>query len=198
MKHVLGMMLSPAQTWEQIRSEDWSIKQILTHYLLPMAAIAPIAAYVGSVVIGWRIGDGDVIRMNPSSGVLLAVAYYIAIIVATFSIAKLIHWMSETYDASQSLARCLALAAYTIAPLFLAGVIQIIPVVWINYLVSLPLLAYTVYLFNLGLPIMMEISGEKSLLFAGAVLLVGLIALVGMLVATAFLWGHGFMPQFTN
>jgi hypothetical protein len=198
MKHVYGMMRHPTDTWKHIRDEDQTISQILTGFLLPMAAIAPIAAFVGSVFFGWRIGAGDVVRMTASSGVLLAIAYYFAIIVATFSIAKLIHWMSETYDASQSLSRCLALAAYTITPLFLAGVAQIIPIVWLNYLISLPLLAYTVYVFNQGLPIMMEISGEKSLLFAGSVLLVGLIALVGMLVATAFLWGHGFMPQFTN
>ncbi len=60
------------------------------------------------------------------------------------------------------------------------------------------MLAYTVYLFYSGVPIMMQIPTERAFLFASAVMAVGLVALVGLLAATVMLWGIGIGPTFTS
>ena len=119
-------------------------------------------------------------------------------LVAVATIGKLIQWMGETYGARQPLSQSVALAAYTATPLFLIGIMQLYPVLWLNMLVGLPALAYTVYLLYSGVPIMMGISKERGFLFASAVLAVGLVMLVGVLAASAILWGIGVGPVFTD
>ena len=90
------------------------------------------------------------------------------------------------------------LAAYTGTPLFLAGVIALYPLVWLNMLVGLVALGYTVYLLYTGVPIVMQISKEQGFMFSTAVLTVGMVTLVGILAVTVLLWGFGFGPAFQS
>ena len=106
--------------------------------------------------------------------------------------------MAKTYGADQPLSQCVVLASYTATPLFLIGVFQLYPILWLNLVLGLPVLAYTIYLFYSGVPIVMEISEERAFLFSSAVLAFGLVTLVAMLAVTAILWGFGFAPQFTS
>jgi len=77
------------------------------------------------------------------------------------------------------------------------GVFQMVPVLWLNLVIGLPALAYTVFLLYVGIPEMMEIPAERGFLFASAVLAVGLVGLVGLLAVTVLLWGIGVAPVFT-
>ena len=74
---------------------------------------------------------------------------------------------------------------------------QLQPILWLNLLVGLPVLGYTVFLFYTGVPIMMEIPAERGFLFASAVMAFGLVALVALLVISVLLWSSGFGPSFT-
>jgi hypothetical protein len=71
------------------------------------------------------------------------------------------------------------------------------PVLWLNLLIALPALAYTVYLLYTGLPVMMNVPEDRGYLYASSVLGVGLVMLVGVLAATVVLWSTGGIgPQF--
>ena len=122
----------------------------------------------------------------------------VGMLVAVFTVGQLIHWMGRTYGAKQSPPQCIALAAYTATPLFLIGIMLLYPLLWLNLLLGLPALAYTVYLLYTGVPVMMGISRERGFLFASAVLAVGLVMLVGVLAATVILWGAGIGPVFAS
>jgi len=129
---------------------------------------------------------------------IIAVAYYLITLVGVFSMGLMIHWMGKTYNAEQSLSRCIRLAAYTATPLFLVGIIELFPVLWLNFIVGLPALALSVRLLYTGLPIMMEIDGDRGFLFSSSILAVGMVMLIVMMVATAILWFNGFAPQFVD
>jgi hypothetical protein len=105
--------------------------------------------------------------------------------------------LGKAYEVVKPLPLCIALSAYTATPLFLIGIMQVYPVLWLNMIIGLPALAYTVYLLYSGLPIMMQIPAERGFLYSSAVLAVGLVALVAMLAMTALLWGMGLQPVFT-
>ncbi len=197
-RHIKGLFTDPKSEWAAIRDQDFSIAQLYTGFLFIVAAIAPLCALIGTTTVGWSIGAGDPIKLTFGSAFKMSIAFYVAILVATFSIGKLIHWMSETYGAQQSLATCVALAGFTATPLFLVGVMQLIPTLWLNFIVGLPALAYTVYLLFTGVPIMMQIPQERGFLFSSSILAVGLVTLVGLLAITAGLWGIGVGPRFTG
>jgi hypothetical protein len=147
--------------------------------------------------IGIHLGVGDPIRITGDSAFAIAVIYYLALLVGVFSIGWVIHLLGKAYEVVKPIPLCIALAAYTATPLFLIGLMQVYPVLWLNMLLGLPALAYTVYLLYSGLPIMMEIPTERGFLYSSAVLAVGLVALVSMLAMTALLWGMGLQPVFT-
>ena len=198
LNHVLGLLINPKKEWQEIRTEDKSIAACYLELVLILALIPPFASYVGTTYIGWQIGWEEPVKLTTSSALPIAVLYYLAILVAIFVVGKAIHWMANTYGAEPTLAQCVRLAAFTATPLLLLGVMQFYPVLWLNFLVGLVALAYTVYLLYTGVPIMMDISQERGFLFSSAVVTFGLVAFVAMLAITVILWGSGIAPEFTQ
>jgi hypothetical protein len=197
-KHLVGLFTDPAREWESIREQYKSSERAGVGHVFVLAAIPAISGYIGTTQVGWRIGVGDPIKITGDSAISIAVIYYLALLVGVYTIGWMIHLLGRAYEIEKPLSLSIALAAYTATPLFLIGVMQVYPVLWLNMLIGLPALAYTVYLLYSGLPIMMEIPAERGFLYSSAVLAVGLIALVSLLALTALLWGMGLQPVFTN
>lgn len=198
LRHVWEILSEPGTAWTSIRDEERSIPDLYLRVIAPLALISPIAGFIGTTSFGWQIGAGDPLKLTVSSAAQISIVYFGAILITVFVIGALIHWMSDTYGAKQPLARCVAIATYAAVPLFLVGFAQVYPVLWINFLIGLPALAYAVYLLYLGIPIVMNIPTERGFLFSSAVLAVGLVALVGLLASTVVLWSYGLGPSFTN
>jgi hypothetical protein len=196
--HVWGLLFHPEEEWKNIRKENCTIGKCYCSHVLLLAAIPPLAGYIGTTQVGWRVVSREVQRLTPDSALWIAILSYLTILVAVFTVGKLIHWMGQTYGAKQTLPQCIALAAYTATPLFLIGIMLVYPLLWFNLLVGLPALAYTVYLLYTGVPIVMGIPKERGFLFSSAVLAVGLVMLVAVLAATVILWDIGVGPVFTG
>ncbi|WP_366927211.1 Yip1 family protein [Pseudomonas sp.] len=120
--HVLGLFTHPDQEWQQIRSEGEETigHMYLTHTLI-LAAIPAVSAYIGTTQVGWQIGDRAPVMLTSDSAVWMALMSYIAMLAGVGIMGGFIHWMARTYDATPSLARCVAFATYTATPLFLGG-----------------------------------------------------------------------------
>ena len=197
-QHIIGLFTDPTAEWEKIREQQKSSDRKGVGFVFVLAAIPAISGYIGTTQVGWRIGVGEPIRITGESAISIAIIYYLALIVGVFTIGWVIHLLGKAYEVVKPLPLCIALAAYTATPLFLIGIMEVYPVLWLNMLLGLPALAYTVYLLYSGLPIMMEIPAERGFLYSSAVLAVGLISLVSLLAMTALLWGMGLQPVFTN
>ena len=189
-KHVWGLMAQPKDEWKSIRDERCTIGKCYCSHVLFLAALPAIAYFIGTSQVGWVIGAKSV-RLSTESALQIAGLTYLTMLVGIFAMGKTIHWMSQTYGATQNLPQSIALAAYTATPLFLTGIMLIYPILWLNLLIGLMALAYTIYLLYIGLPIMMKISQERGFLFASAVMGVGLVMLVAVLAATVVLWDMG-------
>ena len=198
LSHLIGILFNPSEEWKKIRDVECTIGKCYCGYVFIMAAIAPISGYFGTTMFGWEIGAREAVKLSPDSALMIAIAYYLFTLVGVFSMGLMIHWMGKTYDAEQDLSRCIRLAAFTATPLFLIGIVQLFPILWLNFIIGLPALAYTVKLLYTGLPIMMEIDENRGFLFSSSVLAVGMVALIAMLAAMAILWFNGFAPQFVD
>ena len=129
----------------------------------------------------------------------IMVLFYLAMLVGTGLLGFMVHWMSETYEASHSTAsKGIQIAAYTLAPLFLCGAIGFYPVLWLDIILGCMAAAYSVYLLYIGVPIVMRIPPERGFLFASAMVAVGLVGCAALLGATVILWEMGAMPVFTD
>ncbi len=198
LSHVWGLLAHPEEEWKTIHREHCTVTRCYCSHVLLLAALPAIAGYIGTTQVGWQVTTRELHKLTPDSALQIAVLFYITMLVAVFSVGKMIHWMGRTYGSKQSLAPCIALAAYTATPLFLIGIMLLYPLLWLNLLLGLPALAYTVYLLYTGVPVMMGVPKERGFLFASAVLAVGLVMLVGVLAASVILWGAGIGPVFAS
>jgi len=196
--HIVGLFSSPSAEWEKIRDEACSTAACILKHVLFMAAIPAIAGYIGTTQVGWSIGASGTHYLSNQSAGTIAILTYLAMIAGVLGMGAMIQWMAETYGKPQSLARCVVFAAYVATPLFLIGLMMFYPILWLNTLLGLPAVGYSVFLLYSGTPIVMEMDKEKGFLFASSIVGLGLVAMVAILVTTIILWGYGFGPQLTS
>jgi hypothetical protein len=198
MQHVWGLLSHPADEWKVIRKEGCPIGGCYILHIMLLAAIPPVCGYFGTTRIGWQIRAREAVKLTHESALTIAILYYLVLLVGVLTVGALIHWMGQTYGSKKPLSHSIALAGYTATPLLLVGIMQLYPLLWLNLIVGLPALAYTIFLLFSGVPVMMGISKERGFLFSSAVLAVGLVMLVGLLAATVILWGIGVGPAFVS
>lgn len=197
-QHAIGLLTKPHDTWKKISEEDNTISGHLLGYVLILAAIGPAAGYYGTTTTGWQIGTREAVKLSHESALTIAIMYYIVTIFAVIGLGILVQWMAKTYKGDCIIGRAISLAGYTATPIFLIGIAELYPVLWVNLIIGLPALAYTVYLLYSGVPIMMKVTDDKGFLMSSALLGLGMVALVSMLGAMAIAWGMGFQPEFVN
>lgn len=195
LQHMFGLMYHPKSEWDSIKREDHSLGHIYLTHLLFLAAIPPFALLVGTTQVGWSFVGKEFYYLSFDSALPLAGAFYLALLAGMFFIAYTTYWMERTFGAEASLERCLLFTTFTSTPMFLSGIIGLIPILWLDVFVVMAAVSYTVYLLYAGVPIFMNIPEERGFIFASSILTVGLCGLVGMMAATVIIWGMGFAPQ---
>lgn len=198
LNHVFGLFRHPDSEWIEIRREHIRPRRVYVAYVLTLAAIAPICAFISTAHFGWTVGNERVIRLTEISAFQLSLMTYLAMLVGVFALGWAINWMARTYGAQQEEDRsnAIALAAYSCTPLFLAGFALLYPVPWFNALVFLAAACYGAYLMYDGLPIVMRIPRDQATMYAGALLTVALVILVATRVGSVLIWNMGLGPQF--
>ncbi|HTN30698.1 MAG TPA: Yip1 family protein [Pseudomonas sp.] len=194
--HVWGLFTHPNNEWREIRGEEQT-NHLGLYALFILAAIPPVAAFIGTTQVGWAHGNAPAVRLTEASALPLAVLSYLAMLVGVLLMGGFIHWMARTYHANPSLRQCVMFAAYTATPLFIAGLSALYPSLWLGMIVGTAAVAYTAYLLYVGLPTFMDIHPDEGFLFSSSVLAVGLVVLVAMLAASVVLWGMGIGPIYT-
>jgi hypothetical protein len=162
--------------------------------MIYLAAIPPLAAFIGTTQIGWSVVGDELVKLTVASAFPIAVAFYFALLMGAGIMARFIHWMEHTYGSESSFDDCMVLTTFTATPLFVAGLAALIPILWLDVLIGMAALGYTTYLLYTGVPEMMKIPDDRGFFFASSILTVGLVVLVGMLAVTAVLWGTLLTP----
>lgn len=195
LQHMFGLLYHPKAEWDSIKKENHSLGHIYLTHLLFLAAIPPAALLVGTTQFGWSFTGAKFYFLSFESALPLAGAFYVALLAGMFFMAYTTFWMEKTFGAEASLERCLLFTTFTSTPLFLSGLVGLVPILWLNVMVVLGALSYTIYLLYSGVPIFMNIPEERGFIFSTSILTVGLCALVGMMATTVVIWGMGFAPQ---
>jgi hypothetical protein len=175
-KNICG---KPKLEWPVIAAETTSTRELLTGYVLPLAAIGPIAVFIGGSLIGRSLPFVGSYRVPVTAGLTMAAFTYLMTIVGIFVLAFIINALAPTFGGEKSGAQALKVAVYSYTPGWIAGAL--------NILTSLSLLAavaglYGLYLLYLGLPRLMKAPQEKA---AGYTVVVVLCAIVLSVVIAA-------------
>lgn len=195
--HVFGLLYQPRKQWDDLRRErGGSVAQVFLANVVWLALIPPLSLLIGTTQVGWSVAGGEVVKLTLASALPMAVAFYFALLLGVALVAYAMFWMERTFGVESSYRRCLVFTIYTATPMFLAGFIGLLPILWLDVLAVLAATGYSVFLLYSGIPIFMEIPHERAFLFASSMLTVGLVALVGCMAITVLLWGFGLAPAF--
>ena len=198
-QHTFGLLVRPSAQWRTVADLPESSLKTLLLYPCFLAILPAVAWYYGTTQIGWSVGDeGETIKLTTQSARQICILFYLTMVACVSAIGYFIHWMSETYGAESTITKGIVIAGLTATPLFLAGLVGFHPVLWLDMLVGVTAVCWSVYLMYLGIPIVMNIPEERGFLFSSAVLGVAMVILICLMVGSVILWDFGAAPAFTD
>lgn len=188
------LFFRPNQAFEVLSNTRPTASAVFFRLVIWLAAIPPVLAYIGGSRFGWRLGAAEPLHLAQDVLLKISIAYFAALLFGFVSSAIIAKWMASTYGARLSLGIHYALITIVGAPLIVGSIIHLYPDMFINVLVLVPALIWSMFLLYRGLPIVLRISPERGMLMASSLigyLLVAFVCLLGIMVV---MWGRGYGP----
>jgi hypothetical protein len=170
-ERVKRILLSPKTEWEVIDAEPATPGALYTGYIMPLAAIGPIAQLIGYSAFGITVPFMGTYRVPIGSALTSAIVSYVLTLIATYVLALIIDALAPTFNGQRNQIQALKLAAYSSTASWVAGVFALIPGLRLLTILGL----YSLYLLYLGLPILMKSPREKALAYTGLVVLAAIV-----------------------
>jgi hypothetical protein len=154
---VKNILVSPKTEWTTIEGENTPHVKLFTAYVLPLALIPAVAAFVGYGLIGYSVLGIHFHSME--WGVRQAIIQFIVIAGGAYVSAFVISLLAENFGARKDLDRAFSLVAYAYTPMCVGGVFYLLPSLsWLASLAGI----YGLYLLYIGLKPMMQVPAEKN------------------------------------
>jgi len=158
-ERVKALVVEPKIEWRAIDAEATTVHDLFTRYVLILAAIPPVASFIGLCIVGSGT-FGKTVRMPLAPGVAYAVISYLFSLAFVYVFAMVIHAFSPKFEGRGEFIDALKVAAYTPTPMWIAGALSIVPSLSIvGFLIGL----YSLYLLYIGLPTLTEPPEDKAI-----------------------------------
>jgi Yip1-like protein len=177
---VKRILLSPQSEWEVIDGETTTPRALYTGYILPLAAIGPIATVIGFAVFGLSVPlGGTVYRVPIGSAITSAIVTYVLTLVGVYVLSLIIDALAPTFGGTKSPIQALKVATYSSTAAWVAGIFAIMPGLRMLGILGL----YSVYLLYLGLPVLMKVAKDRAVAYTVLVVVVEfvLMLMIGLL-----------------
>ncbi|MFT4026141.1 MAG: Yip1 family protein [Novosphingobium sp.] len=192
-----NILLKPQEEWPKVAAEASSVQDILLRYVLPLAAIGPVASLIGSQLFGMG-GFGITIRPSLMSALMTAILTYLMSVAGVFALSLIADFLAPRFGGQSHRLNAFKLAAYSGTAAFLAGAFGIIPSLGFLLLLSF----YGVYLLYAGAAPLMKVPEDKAagyvaVTVVGALIALVIIGAVGRTVIGAVMPGPTYMSEST-
>ena len=161
--------------------------EIIVHTAV-LSLIPTVCGYIATAHIGWDIGVSDPFTLPTGIALMIAIAAFISFNVGVYAMGFAIYWLAQTFDVKPDPVRCIELAILTSAPLFLTGLMALYPVLYIDVIVGMFALAFSLYLLYVGVPLYMRIPKETGFIYSTWIASLGLIMLVVFMGLSVFIF----------
>ena len=145
--------------WNVIAEKDASLLNVMLTHTVPLAAIPAICWYIGVTQFGWQVA-GDPVRLTPESALPMCILFFLACVAGVLFMGYMVKWMSLTYGDPASLTQGVTLISFTATPFFIAGVIGLYPILWLDIIVGIGVACYCIYLLYTGVGPIMRIAAD--------------------------------------
>ncbi|MCX5750948.1 MAG: Yip1 family protein [Candidatus Saganbacteria bacterium] len=169
------LLLLPNDTWKEIKFESTSVSDLFRSYAVYIAAVPCLVAILRYGIIGIYDPFQGLIRVSFINILFFAVVKLGANLLAIYAMAKLTTYLAYCFDSKVEFTPALKLVVYAVTPFWLADVFLLIPFLRIFTILGW----YSVYLFYVGLPIILETSQEKVIIFVFSAVCMAVVLMFG-------------------
>ena len=167
---VKNIIVTPNKEWDVITTEQPDAGKIITGYVLPLAGLAAIAAFIGYGLIGFNMLGFRVSGVN--WGLYQALTILISAIVSVYITALVVDLLAPSFGSEKNFNRSVQLVAYSFTPMWIGGLLSIFPpIAMIGGLFGL----YGLYLLYLGIPKLKNTPADKHIGYFVVTLIVTII-----------------------
>jgi hypothetical protein len=173
---VRDMLFRPERTWDAVETEPSSPGEIYRGYVMPLAALKAVCTLLGVLVFrGFQVAS---VRIHQSAvgSALEAVVGFILTLVLVFIVALIVEVLSPLFGGIRSRTQALKLVAYSGTAFWVAGLLALYPsLAWPGAVVGG---LYSLYSLNVGLPKLMKVDEERSLVCFALILVAVIMAVM--------------------
>jgi hypothetical protein len=166
-----AILLQPKEEWQVINTEHTTPAELYTSYIVPLAAIGPVASLIGLSIVGIRLPSLGTYRMPLGTSLAHAVARYLMTLAGVYVLALIINALAGTFSGEKNEIQALKVATYASTAAWVAGIFMVIPMLGVLGILGL----YSLYLLYLGLPILMKVPQEKALGYTAVVIIAAIV-----------------------
>ncbi len=170
-ERVKAIILSPNSEWPVIAREPDDVQGLFKNYVAILAAIPAVCGFIGGALVGVSVTGVGTFRVGIGAALVSAIAGYVLAFVGVYVLALIVDALAPSFGGSKGMGNALKLVAYSATPSWLCGIFAVIPP--LSFLAILGL--YSLYLFYVGLPVLMKSPQEKTLVYAIAALVLGIV-----------------------
>jgi len=191
---VKAILLTPKTEWPVIANEPATIADLYKNYIVIVAALPAIAAFIKSSFIGYSF-LGVTYRTGIGAGLTGAIVGYALSLVVAYLMMLIIDALAPTFSAQKNQVQALKTVAYSWTASWIAGIGAIVP--GLGWLIGIAGGIYAIYLLYLGLPNTMKCPPEKSAGYTALSIVIAIVLswicaiVVGGIVGTGAMMGGG-------
>ena len=168
-----AIVLKPAETWPVIDAEPATVASIYKEWLMIIAAIPVVCHFIGMTVIGYGF-FGYGFRTPIVMGLIQLVVGYVFSLVGAFLLALLVDALAPTFGGTKNQVAAMKVVAYGVTAGCVAGVLYLLPSMLLSLLVFVAM-CYGIYVFYLGLPVLMKCPQDKAAGYAAVVVVISIV-----------------------
>jgi hypothetical protein len=186
---VKAILLTPKTEWPVIADEPTSIADLYKGYIVFLAAIPAIFAFLKGSIIGISIPFAGTVRIGVGLGLGQMLLTYALSLVMIYVMALIIDALAPTFGGQKNQIQSLKAAAYAYTAAWVAGIAQILP--WLGMLIVIAGAIYSIYLLYLGLPHTMKAPADKAAGYTAVVIIIAIVLGIVVGTITAAVTGTG-------
>jgi hypothetical protein len=137
--------------------------ELYTGYVVPLAAITPVAAILGNLLFGGPLSFNE--------SIVLGIISFAMSLVGVYVIARIASKIAPAFSGRDDVAQGLKLVAYASTAAWIAGVFSVVPALAVLTMIGG---IYSLYLLYTGTPVMMGVPQERAVGYTAVVILVAI------------------------
>lgn len=161
-----AIILTPKDEWLKIAGETQSSSEIFTRYVIPLAAIGPVAGLIGGQIFGYG-AFGFSWRPGIFAALGTAVISFLLTLVGVVILTFIAEFLAPKFGGEGNRPQAFKLVAYGSTAAWLAGIFGLIPSLGFFGLLGL----YSIYLYYTGASPVMKVPQDKAAAYTAVTIL---------------------------